>query len=73
MNIAPLKNYGFNYTHNGSNFAFDVAAHSEEDARAKVAAMSSSEFFGELKESTCAKAPVTSSPPLESSSSTGIP
>lgn len=46
-----MKNYGFNYTHDGKNYAFHVVATSAEEAESKVRAMSAATPFGELQES----------------------
>lgn len=44
-----MKNYGFEYEHEGSSFVFHIVAKSEEDAKAQALSMRQAAFVGELK------------------------
>lgn len=46
---ASMNVYGFRYQHDGRNYALDVLAASEADAKAKVASMAAAEFLSELR------------------------
>ena len=49
MNDTPINSYGFTYEYEGRGFAVDVPAWSLEEAKGRLAAMSTAAFFGELR------------------------
>ena len=59
MTDSPLKSFGFNYEYAGRKFALDLLAESEEEAKSRVAAMSTAVCLGELRLAE-SKAPDTS-------------
>jgi hypothetical protein len=48
--IAPLKSFGFDYEHNGRNYALTIVATTREDAQAQVASMAKAVLVGEMKQ-----------------------
>jgi hypothetical protein len=46
--FSDQESYGFVYEHDGRNFAFDIAASSAEDAKARLASLANAECIGRL-------------------------
>lgn len=56
MMESPLSQWSFLYTCNGSRYSFEIAAHTEEEAKARAKALAHATYEGRISPAVSASA-----------------